>query len=150
MIKTLVLASSLVISGLSLEAQNVGPAALVKKEQNKAEDKKRSPEEKAIRNLRMMTARCGLSDAQTPAVKQILLDRENSIENIRSNSPKGTEKKGAIETIKKEADIKLSNAMSAEQWAKWLSFKEEQKKRKEAGKGNPKKSGGKSEHDDED
>ena len=68
--------------------------------------------------------------------KQILLDRENSIENIRSNSPKGTEKKGAIETIKKEADTKLSNAMSAEQWAKWLSFQEEQKKRKEAGQKN--------------
>jgi hypothetical protein len=135
MIKTIVLASCLVISGLSLEAQNVAPAP-VKKEQNKAEDKKRSPEEKAIRNLRMMTARCGLSDAQTPAVKQILLDRENSIEKIRSNSPKGTDKKGAIETIKKEADTKLSNAMSAEQWAKWLSFQEEQKKRKEAGQKN--------------
>ena len=135
MIKNLVLASCLVISGLSLEAQNVAPAP-VKKEQNKAEDKKRSPEEKAIRNLRMMTARCGLSDAQTPAVKQILLDRENSIEKIRSNSPKGTDKKGAIETIKKEADTKLSNAMSAEQWAKWLSFQEEQKKRKEAGQKN--------------
>jgi hypothetical protein len=140
MIKSLVLASCLVVSGLSLVAQNVAPAAPVKKDQNKAEEKKRSPEEKAIRNLRMMTARCVLTDAQTPAVKQILLDRENSIENIRSNSPKGTDKKEAIESIKKEAELKLSNAMSAEQWAKWLSFKEEQKKRKEAGQGNPNKS----------
>jgi hypothetical protein len=149
MIKSLVLASCLVVSGFSLVAQNVAPAAPVKKEQNKAEEKKRSPEEKAIRNLRMMTARCVLTDAQTPAVKQILLDRENSIEKIRSNSPKGTDKKGAIESIKKEADLKLSNAMSTEQWAKWLSFKEEQKKRKEAGQGNPKKSGNKTEKEDE-
>jgi hypothetical protein len=144
MIKSLVLASSLVLSGLSLEAQNVAPAAPVKQEQKK----ERSPEEKAIRNLRMMTARCVLTDAQTPAVKQILLDRENSIENIRSNSPKGTDKKAAIEAIKKETDGKLSGAMSAEQWAKWLSFKEEQKKRKEAGQGNSKKSGNNSEFED--
>jgi len=149
MIKSFVLASCLVVSGLSLVAQNVAPAAPVKKEQNKAEEKKRSTEEKAIRNLRMMTARCGLTDAQTPAVKQILLDRENSIDNIRSNSPKGTDKKGAIESIKKEADVKLSKAMSAEQWAKWLSFKEEQKIRKEAGQGNSNKSGNKTEREDE-
>jgi hypothetical protein len=97
----------------------------------------------------MMTARCVLTDAQTPAVKQILLDRENSIEKFRTNSPKGTNKKVAIESIKNEADVKLSSAMSAEQWAKWLSFKEEQKKRKEAGQGNPKKSGNKTEREDE-
>jgi hypothetical protein len=136
MIKSLVLASCLVVSGLSLVAQNVAPAAPIKKEQNKAEQKKRSPEEKAIRNLRMMTARCGLTDVQTPAVKQILLDRENSIENIRSNSPKGTDKKEAIAAIRKESDTKLSNSMSPEQWQKWLSFQEEQKKRKEAGQKN--------------
>ena len=112
MIKSLVLASSLVISGLSLVAQNVAPAAPVKKEQNKAEDKKRSPEEKAIRNLRMMTARCGLSDAQTPAVKQILLDRENSIEKIRSNSPKGTDKKGAIETFENKLGDDLKSVIN--------------------------------------
>lgn len=148
MIKSFVLASCLVVSGLSLVAQNDAPAAPVKKEQNKTEEKKRSPEDKAIRNLRMMTASCGLTDAQTPAVKQILLDRENSIEKIRTNSPKGTDKKAAIESIRKEADLKLSNAMSAEQWAKWLSFKEEQKKRKEAGQGNSKKSGNNSEFED--
>jgi Spy/CpxP family protein refolding chaperone len=89
----------------------------------------------------MMTARCGLSDAQTPAVKQIIVDRENSIEKIRSNSPKGTDKKAAIEAIRKESDTKLSNSMSPEQWQKWLSFQEEQKKRKEAGQ----KNGGNSE-----
>lgn len=136
MIKSLVLASSLVVSGLSLVAQNVAPAAPVKKEQNKAEEKKRSPEEKAIRNLRMMTARCVLTDAQTPAVKQILLDRENAIEKIRSNSPKGTDKKAAIAAIRQESETKLSNSMSPEQWNKWLSFQEEQKKRKEAGQKN--------------
>ena len=135
MIKSLVLASSLVISGLSLEAQNAVPAAPVKSEQ-KAEVNKKTPEERAIRNLRMMTARCGLSDAQTPAVKQIIVDRENSIEKIRSNSPKGTDKKAAIEAIRKESDTKLSNSMSPEQWQKWLSFQEEQKKRKEAGQKN--------------
>ena len=148
MIKNLVLASCLVVSGLGLVAQNVAPAAPVKKEQNKAEEKKRSPEEKAIRNLRIMTANCGLTDAQTPAVKQILLEREISIEKIRTNSPKGTDKKAAIETIKKESEGKLSSAMTAEQWAKWLSFKEEQKKRKEAGKGNSKKAGNNSEIED--
>lgn len=147
MIKSLVLASCLVVSGLGLVAQNVAPTP-VKKEQNKADEKKRSPEEKAIRNLRMMTASCRLTDAQTPAIKQILLERENSIENIRTNSPKGTDKKGAIEAIKKESDGKLSSAMSAEQWAKWLSFKEEQKKRKEAGQGNSKKSGNNQEIED--
>ena len=136
MIKNLVLASCLVISGLSLEAQNDAPAAPVKKEQNKAEEKKRSPEEKAIRNLRLMTASCGLTDVQTPAVKQILLDREISIEKIRSNSPKGTDKKAAIAAIRQESDTKLSNSMSPEQWKKWLSFQEEQKKRKEAGQKN--------------
>ncbi len=136
MIKSLVLASCLVVSGLSLVAQNVAPATPVKKEQNKADEKKRSPEEKAIRNLRMMTANCGLTDAQTPAVKQILLDRENSIENIRTNSPKGTDKKAAIAAIRQESDAKLSNSMSPEQWKKWLSFQEEQKKRKEAGQKN--------------
>jgi hypothetical protein len=144
MIKSLVLASCLVVSGLSLEAQNVAPAAPVKQEQRK----ERSPEDKAIRNLRMMTARCVLTDAQTPAVKQILLDRENSIENIRSNSPKGTDKKESIAAIRKESDTKLSNSMSPEQWQKWLSFQEEQKKRKEAGQGNPNKSGNNSEIED--
>lgn len=140
MIKSLLLASSLVISGLSLEAQNAAPAAPVKSEK-KADANKKTPEERAIRNLRMITAQCGLSDAQTPAVKQILLDRENSIEKIRSNSPKGTDKKAAIEAIRKESETKISNAMSPEQWKKWMSFQEEQKKRKEEGK----KKGGDSE-----
>ena len=130
MIKSLVLASCLVVSGLGLVAQNDAPAAPVKKEQNKAEEKKRTPEEKAIRNLRLMTASCGLTDVQTPAVKQILLDRENSIEKIRSNSPKGTDKKAAIAAIRQESDTKLSSSMSPEQWKKWLSFQEEQKEKR--------------------
>lgn len=140
MIKSLLLASSLVISGLSLEAQNAAPAAPVKSEK-KADANKKTSEERAIRNLRMITAQCGLSDAQTPAVKQILLDRENSIDKIRSNSPKGTDKKAAIEAIRKESETKISNVMSPEQWKKWMSFQEEQKKRKEEGK----KKGGDSE-----
>jgi hypothetical protein len=103
--------------------------------QQQAKNQKRNltPEDKAIRALRMVISQTGISDAQTPAVKQILLDRENMKESVRKAN-KGDKAKiqAEIANINSKADEKLQATLTPEQWKRWIAFKAEHQKKKEA------------------
>jgi len=136
MLKSTLLVASLVLSGLTVSAQNAAPASTPTSKTTK-QKKELSPEDRAVRVLRMMTSKANITDAQTPEVKQILLDREKSIENAK-NTLKGNDKKAAIEAARSKADSKFQAILSPEQWKSWVSFKEEQKKRRMEKKADPK------------
>ncbi len=124
MIKSLFLSLVLASSGLSLIAQNATPATTTAPKQKK----ELSPEDRAIRVVRMMTSKAHLTDAQAADVKQIILEREKAKVEIRK-AGKGKEKKAAIDEINTSTEAKLQKILSADQWKSWLTFKEEQKKR---------------------
>jgi hypothetical protein len=129
MIKTFFLASSLVLSSLSIFAQTASPAvaAPVKKDVNTVAQKKLTSEERATNTLRQMISVCSLKKEQTPKIKQILLETENSIDKIIMSTPKGKDSTSAISALNKESDAKLSKAMTPEQWKLWLEFRTKQK-----------------------
>ena len=129
MIKTFLLASSLVMTGISLDAQTVAPAtkAPVKKDVTTSSVNKLTPEERATNTLRQMISVCSLKKEQTPKIKQILLETENSIDKIIMSTPKGKDSTSAISALNKESDVKISKAMTPEQWKLWLEFRTKQK-----------------------
>ena len=129
MIKTILIASSLVLSSLSIFAQTASPAvaAPVKKDVKTVAQNKLTSEERATNTLRQMTSVCSLKKEQTPKIKQILLETENSIDKIIMSTPKGKDSTSAINAINKESDVKLSKAMTPEQWKLWLEFRTKQK-----------------------
>jgi hypothetical protein len=95
--------------------------------------KNQTPEDKAIRALRMVISQAGISDVQTPAVKQILLDRENAKESVRKSNKGDKEKiQAEIANINLKADEKLQGTLTPEQWKRWVSFKAEHEKKKAA------------------
>lgn len=126
--KSLFLAASLIVSGISAEAQNVSPNAQPKPKASATQKKEMTPEQRTTRIVRMMTAKTNLSDAQAADVKNIVFEREVALATARK-SMTGKEKKATIDAAKSKADEKLQTIMTPEQWKKWLSFKEEQKKR---------------------
>lgn len=102
-------------------------------QQAKAQKRTLTPEDKAVRALRMVISKTGLTDQQTPTVKQILLDRENAKEAARKANKGDKDKvKSEIESINQKADAKLQEILTPEQWKRWVNFKEEHKKKKEA------------------
>ena len=102
-------------------------------QQAKAQKRTLTPEDKATRALRMVISKTGISDQQTAAVKQILLDRENAKEAAKKANKGDREKvKAEIESINQKSDAKLQETLTPEQWKRWVTFKEEQKKKKEA------------------
>ena len=129
MIKTFLLASSLVMTGISLDAQTVAPAIAtpVKKDVKVVVENKLPPEDRATITLRQMIAICTLKDDQTPKIKQILLDKEMSIDKIIMSTPKGKDSTAAIQAYSKESDVKLSKAMTPGQWKLWLEYRSKQK-----------------------
>jgi Spy/CpxP family protein refolding chaperone len=137
MLKSSLLVASLVLSGLTVTAQNTTPASSTTITKTTKQKKELSPEDRAVRVLRMMTSKAQLTDAQSADVKQILLDREKSIANAR-NTLQGKERKAAIDVARNKADSKLQTILSPEQWKSWVTFKEEQKKRHQEKKGAPK------------
>lgn len=134
MIKSLFLAAALMFSGFSASAQ-------AKQETSKtpaSNNQKRvmSPQERAIRVLRMMTSKINLSDVQQADVKQILLDRENA--RAEAKNEDGSIKREEMKAVNAKANEKLQAALSPEQWKNWEAFKAEQKARREANKADKK------------
>lgn len=127
MFKSLFLAATLIGSGISLDAQNVTPAP-AKPAQAKTQKKALTPEDRTVRVIRMMTAKTNLTDAQFADAKQIILERENTIEETRKSTA-GKDKKAAIDAARTKADSKLQGVLTPEQWKLWLTFKAEQQKR---------------------
>jgi len=130
MIKSLFLAVALLFSGITASAQ-------AKQETSKTpapNNQKRimSPQERAIRVLRMMSSKINLSDTQQADVKQILLDRENA--RAEAKNEDGTIKKEEFIAVNKKANDKLQTILTPEQWKQWETFKAEQKTRREANK----------------
>jgi hypothetical protein len=137
MLKSTLLVASLVLSGLTVSAQNVTPASSTTITKTTKQKKELSPEDRAVRVLRMMTSKAQLTDAQSADVKQILLDREKSIANARKTL-QGKESKAAIDVARIKTDNKLQTILSPEQWKSWVTFKEENKKRRQEQKTDPK------------
>jgi Spy/CpxP family protein refolding chaperone len=92
-----------------------------------------SPEDRAIRVLRMMTSRVGLKDNQQAEVKAILIDRENAKAEAKKLTEKSS-KKVKTQEAQSNADDKLQKVLTPEQWTAWVKFKEEQKAKKVANK----------------
>jgi protein CpxP len=140
MIKTMLIAIALLVSGTAANAQksDVAPAA-------KSTNAKRQlgPEDRAVRVLRMMTSQVGLSDAQTAEVKQILLTRENVRASARNEDGSlNPAKKDEVKAANQKANEQLKEILTPEQWQKWEAYKQELKKRRaekkaEPGKGAP-------------
>lgn len=127
--KILVLSALLAVSSLSFAQSQQAPT------QTKTTQQKRelTPEDKAIRQLRLMTSKTNLTDAQTPEVKQILLARENEKEAARKANGGDKEKlKSSYKAINVKYDDKLQAALTPEQWKNWVTFREDFKKRREA------------------
>jgi Spy/CpxP family protein refolding chaperone len=135
MIKTMLIAIALLVSGTAANAQksDVAPAA-------KSTNAKRQlgPEDRAVRVLRMMTSQVGLSDAQTAEVKQILLTRENVRASARNEDGSlNPAKKDEVKAANQKANEQLKEILTPEQWQKWEAYKQELKKRREEKKAEP-------------
>lgn len=91
-----------------------------------AKQKTLSPEDRAIRVLRMMTSRVGLKDNQSAEVKAILIERENAKAEAKKLTEKGA-KKAKMQEAQALAETKLQKVLTPEQWTAWVKFKEEQK-----------------------
>jgi Spy/CpxP family protein refolding chaperone len=98
-----------------------------------AKQKSLSPEDRAIRVLRMMTSRVGLKDNQQADVKAVLIERENAKAEAKKLTDKAA-KKSKMQEIKTSSETKLQNILTPEQWTAWNKFKEEQKVKREANK----------------
>ena len=98
-----------------------------------AKQKSLSPEDRAIRVLRMMTSRVGLKDNQQADVKVVLIERENSKAEAKKMTDKSA-KKNKMQEVQTASDTKLQNILTPEQWTAWGKFKEEQKVRRAANK----------------
>jgi hypothetical protein len=129
--KTLILSACMAFSAGAFAQSTEQPTPV----QQQAKNQKRNltPEDKAIRALRMVISQAGISDAQTPAVKQILLDRENAKASVRKANKGDKEKiQAEIANINSKADEKLQATLTPEQWKRWVSFKAEHEKKKAA------------------
>ena len=102
--KTLLLTACMAFS-VGAFAQTPEKAAPTQ-QQAKAQKRTLTPEDKAVRALRMVISKTGLTDQQSPAVKQILLDRENAKEAARKANKRDKEKvKAEIESINQKAKL---------------------------------------------
>jgi hypothetical protein len=130
MMKSLFLAVAILFSGISVSAQSKQETSKTPAPNN--QKRIMSPQERAIRVLRMMSSKINLSDTQQADVKQILLDRENA--RAEAKNEDGTIKKEEFKAANKKANDKLQTILSPEQWKQWEAFKAEQKVRREANK----------------
>lgn len=132
MIKSILMATVMTFSCLVANAQtNTAPTH--KSKTMRAKDF--TPEQRAVRVLRMMTSQVSLADAQSADVKQILLDRENVKASARNeDGSMNKEKIADVKAANKTANEKLESVLSPEQWEKWTSFKNELKERRKANK----------------
>lgn len=107
-------------------AQNnaTAPAPATQKTATPAQKKQMTPEDRAIRVLRMMTVKAQLTDVQQAEVKQILIEREKAKEAAKTNTETS---KGARKSAQSAGDAKLKAAMTPEQWTKWEAFRTENK-----------------------
>lgn len=129
--KTLILTACMAFS-VGVFAQSTDQPAPVQ-QQAKTQKRNLTPEDKAVRALRMVISQAGISDSQTQAVKQILLDRENAKESAKKANKGDKEKiQAEILNINAKADEKLQTSLTPEQWKRWVTFKAEHQKKKEA------------------
>lgn len=98
-----------------------------------AKQKNLSPEDRAIRVLRMMTSRVGLKDNQQADVKVVLIERENAKAEAKQLTDKSA-KKTKMQAVQTTADAKLQKILTSEQWTAWGKFKEEQKAKRASNK----------------
>lgn len=122
------MATVMTFSFLVANAQS-SPAPAQKTKTMRAKDF--TPEQRAVRVLRVMSSKVALTDAQSTDVKQILLDRENVKASCRNEDGSiNKEKIADVKAANKTANEKLQNVLTPEQLQKWNSFKAEVKERR--------------------
>lgn len=136
MIKSLLIASALLFGGTFAQAQSVQPNNQAAKSQKRQD---LTPQDRAIRALRMLSAKTNLTEAQAAEAKQIFIDRENARAEARlADGTMDPAKKESVKEANKKANQKLEALLSPEQMKQWEQFKQEQKARREAGKADSK------------
>ncbi|MEX1189820.1 MAG: hypothetical protein WED33_11225 [Bacteroidia bacterium] len=134
MTKSFLMAAAMTISCLCANAQTEKSTSPAQKSA-KVQKRDLTPEDRAVRVLRMMTSKAGLTDAQTSEVNQILIEREKAKAAARNED--GTINKDKIADVKaanKKAEDKLQQVLTPEQWNNWEAFKKETKERRAARK----------------
>lgn len=139
MIKSFLAAAVMLVSCLTANAQTERAVAPANKNAS-SQKRQMSPEERAVRVLRMMTSKTNLTEAQSAEVKQILLEREQVKASARNED--GTINKDKIADVKAasmKANEKLQAVLTPEQWKNWESYKEQVKERRAAKKAEQRK-----------
>ncbi len=134
MIKSILTAAVLIVSCLTVNAQTERAVTPAQKNAN-TQKRELSPEDRAVRVLRMMTSKANLTEAQSAEVKEILMEREKV--KASAKNADGTINKDKIADVKaanQKANEKLQNVLSAEQWTQWENFKTQMKERRAAKK----------------
>ncbi|MEZ5172997.1 MAG: hypothetical protein R2850_05720 [Bacteroidia bacterium] len=137
MIKSIVLATTLLFTGVAVNAQTTETAPAAK---NTRAKRPMNAEDRAVRILRMMSSKTNLSDAQSAEVKKILLEREQVKVDARNED--GTfnpAKKEEVKAANKKANDDLQKVLTPEQWTKWEAFRAEVKQRRAEKKADPNK-----------
>lgn len=135
--KTLLVAGMIAVAGIA-SAQSK-PAATTERAARVEQPKRDlTPEDRAMRVLRMMSYNAKLTDAQQADVKPILIEREKT--KMSTTAGKSGSKDPATKEMRRkaqqDADVKLKEILSPEQWGKWEAYRADQKaKRAEMKKG---------------
>ncbi len=137
MIKSFLAAAVMIVSCLTANAQTEKSVAPAQKNAS-AQKRQMSPEDRAVRVLRMMTSKTNLTEAQTAEVKQILLEREQVKASARNEDGTMNKDKAAdVKAATQKANEKLQAVLTAEQWTNWENHKAQMKERRAAKKSEP-------------
>lgn len=99
----------------------------------------KTPEEKATRQTEKLKKELALNEEQAPKVKALLLQQQQEIETIRTKYANATDKKSErneLITSREKNETALKEILTADQWTKYETAKEERKDHK--GKGHHK------------
>lgn len=98
--------------------------------QNNPQNNRKTAEERATRASRMMTANLQLSHEQQSQIMPILMERERNKDAARAQHAKSREvERNAIKKINNDADERLKQVLTPEQFQKLLELREEQKQK---------------------
>lgn len=139
--KTIVLALLLASTGGLVQAQEGKTGAEKSNKTGHAgkTEQKESPETRAVKALRMMTAKLGLTEQQQVDVKPVLVERETAKEKARSAyKDQSDELKQALKEAGQAADVKLKTILTAEQWKTLEEVRKDEKQRHGERKGDKK------------
>lgn len=98
--------------------------------QNNPNNNRKPAEERATRATRMMTANLQLSHEQQSQIMPILMERERNKDAARNQHANNREaERNAVKKVNSDADERLKEVLTAEQFQKLQTLREEQKQK---------------------